>query len=93
MIAAWGQFIANTDLQCSLQERYKELEKEAKIKPFAKAGLEQKDKADPALEAKLTCEHWLGNSIATLAEQIEMFEVFLSHFLLWPYDFLSAPHV
>ena len=58
-----------------LQERFKDLEKEAKIKPFAKAGLQQKDKIDPAVEAKMNCETWLRNCIACLAEQIEQFEV------------------
>ena len=51
------------------------MEKEAKIKPFAKAGLEQKEKLDPIIEAKHACEQWLSNCIATLAEQIEKFEV------------------
>lgn len=58
-----------------LQERFKDLEKEAKIKPFAKAGLQQKEKIDPAVEAKLSCEAWLGSCIARLAEQVEQFEV------------------
>ena len=57
------------------QERFKDLEKEAKIKPFAKAGLQQKEKVDPALEAKLNCEAWLRSCIARLAEQVEQFEV------------------
>lgn len=60
-----------------MQERFKDLEKEAKIKPFAKAGLEQRDKLDPTLEAKHACEHWLSSSIGTLAAQVEKFEVIL----------------
>lgn len=57
------------------QERFKDLEKEAKIKPFAKAGLQQKEKIDPAVEAKINCESWLKSCIARLAEQVEHFEV------------------
>ena len=64
-----------SNIQDWLQERFKDLEKEAKIKPFAKAGLQQKEKVEPAVEAKMNCETWLRNCIACLAVQIEQFEV------------------
>lgn len=71
--------LLSTSLPCP-QERFKDLEKEAKIKPFAKAGLQQKEKVDPAVEAKLSCEAWLRSCIARLAEQIEQFEVWQLRF-------------
>ncbi len=58
------------------QERFKELEKEIKMKPFAKAALAAcaRDKADPAAAAKADAQAWLRRAVATLAAQKERYE-------------------
>ena len=57
------------------QERFKELEREMKIKPFAKAGLVAKEKIDADVLAKLECLRWLRGAVYRLAEQREQHEV------------------
>jgi CCR4-NOT transcriptional regulation complex NOT5 subunit len=61
------------------QEHFKECEKEAKMKPFAKAALAAgyTEKLDPTLEAKSEAQRWLKNAVSSLAEQVECFEVCL----------------
>ena len=60
-----------------VQERFKELEKEIKLKPFAKAALSAhaREKVDPAALAKAEAQAWLRRAVATLAEQKERIEV------------------
>src|SRR5690242_7155993 len=64
-------------LSLALQEHFKECEKEAKMKPFAKAALAAgyTEKLDPSLEAKAEAQRWLKNAVSGLAEQVERFEV------------------
>ena len=58
------------------QEHFKECEKEAKLKPFAKAALASKnERVDPILQAKEEAQRWLRDSVNCLAEQVEGFEV------------------
>jgi len=59
------------------QEHFKECEKEAKMKPFAKAALAPgyTEKVDPTLEAKAEAQRWLKLIVSNLAEQVERFEV------------------
>ncbi len=59
------------------QEHFKECEKEAKMKPFAKAALAAgyTEKLDPTLEAKSEAQRWLRNTVSALAEQVEQLEV------------------
>ena len=59
------------------QERFKELEREIKLKPFAKAALSvhAREKVDPAALAKAEAQAWLRRAVATLAEQKERIEV------------------
>lgn len=60
-----------------VQERFKELEKEIKLKPFAKAALSAhaREKVDPATLAKAEAQAWLRRAVAVLAEQKERIEV------------------
>ena len=59
-----------------LQEHFKECEKEAKLKPFAKAALASKnERIDPILQAKEEAQRWLRDSVNCLSEQVEGFEV------------------
>ena len=59
-----------------LQEHFKECEKEAKLKPFAKAALAAKnERIDPVLAAKEEAQRWLRDSVSRLEEQVEGFEV------------------
>ena len=59
-----------------LQEHFKECEKEAKLKPFAKAALAAKnERIDPVLAAKEEAQRWLRDSVSCLEEQVEGFEV------------------
>lgn len=59
-----------------LQEHFKECEKEAKLKPFAKAALAAKnERIDPIVQAKEEAQRWLRESVSNLAEQVEGFEV------------------
>ncbi|KAK9832035.1 hypothetical protein WJX81_000297 [Elliptochloris bilobata] len=57
-------------------ERFKDLEKEIKLKPFAKAALSvhAREKVDPAALAKAEAQAWLRRAVATLAEQKERVE-------------------
>ena len=59
-----------------MQERFKELEKEIKLKPFAKAALSvhAREKVDPATLAKAEAQAWLRRAVAVLAEQKERIE-------------------
>ena len=58
------------------QEHFKECEKEAKLKPFAKAALAGKnERVDPVAQAKEEAQRWLRDSVNSLAEQVEGFEV------------------
>ncbi|CAL8465021.1 g4556 [Coccomyxa elongata] len=59
-----------------LQEHFKECEKEAKLKPFAKAALAAgyTEKVDPTLEAKAEAQRWLKTAVSGLAEQVEQLE-------------------
>ncbi len=59
------------------QEHFKECEKEAKLKPFAKAALAAgyTEKVDPTLEAKAEAQRWLKTAVSGLAEQVEQLEV------------------
>lgn len=59
------------------QERFKDLEREIKLKPFAKASLcsTSEKKVDPAVLAKVEAQTWLRRAVATLAEQKERIEV------------------
>jgi CCR4-NOT transcriptional regulation complex NOT5 subunit len=68
-----------------LQERFKECEKEAKMKPFAKAALAGKgpERVDPAVQAKLEAHRWLNRAVTTLAEQVEHFEVLAQSRILY----------
>ena len=60
------------------QEHFKECEKEAKLKPFAKAALAAKnERVDPVAHAKEEAQRWLRDSVNILAEQVEGFEVSL----------------
>lgn len=59
-----------------LQEHFKECEKEAKLKPFAKAALAAKnERIDPVVVAKEEAQRWLRDSVSCLEEQVEGFEV------------------
>ena len=59
-----------------MQEHFKECEKEAKLKPFAKAALASKnERIDPVLQAKEEAQRWLRDTVNCLAEQVEGFEV------------------
>ncbi|BDA50615.1 probable CCR4-NOT transcription complex subunit 3 at N-terminal half [Coccomyxa sp. Obi] len=57
-------------------EHFKECEKEAKLKPFAKAALAAgyTEKVDPSLEAKAEAQRWLKTAVSGLAEQVEQLE-------------------
>ena len=59
------------------QETFKEFEKEAKLKPFAKAALaaHARERVDPIKQAKLDAQRWLRGAVLTLAEQAEHVEV------------------
>ena len=60
----------------TVQEHFKECEKEAKLKPFAKAALAAKnERIDPVAQAKEEAQRWLRDSVNSLAEQVEGFEV------------------
>ena len=49
------------------QERFKECEKDAKLKPFAKAALSARhEKVDPAVAAKQDCQRWPQSRSHTL---------------------------
>ena len=69
-----------------MQERFKELEKEIKLKPFAKAALSAhaREKVDPATLAKAEAQAWLRRAVAVLAEQKERIEVRGSACCLFP---------
>ena len=55
---------------------FKECEKEAKLKPFAKAALEAAhERVDPAVLAKEAAQRWLRRAVQVLGEQVEHFEV------------------
>lgn len=62
--------------QCA-QETFKEYEKEAKLKPFAKAALaaNARERLDPLKQAKADAQRWLRSAVLALAEQTEHFEV------------------
>ncbi len=67
---------------CPAQEHFKECEKEAKLKPFAKAALAGKgERIDPVAQAKEEAQRWLRDSVNSLAEQVEGFEVRASGFV------------
>ncbi len=73
------------------QERFKDLEREIKLKPFAKASLcsTSEKKVDPAVLAKVEAQTWLRRAVATLAEQKERIEV--EHFPLNAVKAYSLP--
>ncbi len=58
------------------QETFKECEREAKLKPFAKAALAAAhERIDPAVLAKEAAQRWLRRAVQALGEQVEHFEV------------------
>lgn len=57
----------------SLQESFKAMEREAKIKSFSAAGLSRAD-MDPALLAKIRCADWLNDAVSRLETQTEQLE-------------------
>jgi CCR4-NOT transcriptional regulation complex NOT5 subunit len=63
-------------LHTRAQETFKDYEKEAKLKPFAKAALaaSRAERVDPAVQAKLDAQRWLRGAVLSLAEQVEHFE-------------------
>ncbi|KAI3438424.1 hypothetical protein D9Q98_000855 [Chlorella vulgaris] len=54
-------------------ERFKQLEKELKIKQFSSEGL-KRDSTDPLMVAKCKCADWLSDAVAQLETQVEQFE-------------------
>ena len=59
-----------------LQEHFKECEKEAKLKPFAKAALASKpERVDFVPYAKEEAQRWLRDSVNPLTDQVKGFEV------------------
>ena len=55
------------------QERFKDLERDNKMKAFSRAGL-QRDDVDPAAQAKSKCGEWLSDVVTRLETQLEQLE-------------------
>ena len=58
-----------------MQLTFKDIEKEAKLRPFAKLALAQDTVLDPQLAAKLATSTWLLSCSQQLEEDAELLEV------------------